>query len=137
MLVMNWKLPPWEEVEPIGSRTGAIEESEDYRFYWLRRDRLEGTGRRGVGGAPEGIRTSDWPSVFLGGSGGGKRGEKRYATLQVKRPFRPRCCVRAAEAGEPRPYFEFHREPHRSRWLLVNGAAVQCHRHRRTRASRR
>ncbi len=43
VLVMNWELPAWEEVEPIGSRRGAIEESEDYRLYWLRRDRLDGT----------------------------------------------------------------------------------------------
>ena len=44
VLVMNWELPPWEEVELIGSRTGAIVKSEDYRLYWLRRDRLEGMG---------------------------------------------------------------------------------------------
>ena len=43
VLVMNWELPPWDEVEPIGSRTGAIEASEDYRLYWLRLGRL-GTG---------------------------------------------------------------------------------------------
>lgn len=41
VLVMNWELPPWEEVEPIGSTRGAIEESEDYRLYWLRHGRLE------------------------------------------------------------------------------------------------
>jgi hypothetical protein len=44
VLVLNWELPPWEEVKPIGAWTGAIEESEDYRLYWLRRGRLEGTG---------------------------------------------------------------------------------------------
>lgn len=43
VLVMNWELPPWEEVERVGERVGAIEESEDYRLYWLRHGRLEAT----------------------------------------------------------------------------------------------
>lgn len=43
VLVMSWKLPPWEELDPAGSRTGAIVASEDYYFYWLRYGRLEAT----------------------------------------------------------------------------------------------
>ncbi len=42
---MNRELPPWEEVEPIGSRAGAIEASEDYHLYWLRAGRLAPTAR--------------------------------------------------------------------------------------------
>ena len=49
VLVMNWDLPPWEEVEAIGATTGAIEASEDYRLYWLRYGRLEGTVGAGCG----------------------------------------------------------------------------------------
>lgn len=40
VLVMNWKLPPWEELEPAGSTAGAIQATEDYHLYWLRYSRL-------------------------------------------------------------------------------------------------
>lgn len=40
VLVINRELPPWEELELIGSRLGAIVRSEDYHLYRLRRDRL-------------------------------------------------------------------------------------------------
>jgi len=43
VLVMTVDLPPWEELEAIGSRLGAIQNSEDYRLYWLRHGRLEAT----------------------------------------------------------------------------------------------
>ena len=43
VLVMNWKLPPWKELEPAGATAGAIEASEDYHLYWLRSSRLEPT----------------------------------------------------------------------------------------------
>jgi hypothetical protein len=43
VLVLTVDLPPWEEVEAIGSRLGAIQASEDYRLYWLRYGRLDGT----------------------------------------------------------------------------------------------
>jgi hypothetical protein len=43
VLVMNWQLPPWEEVEPIGAQAGAIQASEDYFLYWLRLNRLGAT----------------------------------------------------------------------------------------------
>jgi hypothetical protein len=42
-LVVNRELPPWGEIEPAGARTGAIQPSEDYRLYRLRRDRLAAT----------------------------------------------------------------------------------------------
>jgi hypothetical protein len=40
VLVMNWELPPWEELAPAGSRLGAIVGTEDYHLYWLRYSRL-------------------------------------------------------------------------------------------------
>jgi len=40
VLVMNWELPPWEEVDAAGSRLGAIVATEDYRLYRLRHERL-------------------------------------------------------------------------------------------------
>jgi hypothetical protein len=43
VLVMNWELPPWEELTPAGSRTGAIVATEDYYLYWLRYGRLKAT----------------------------------------------------------------------------------------------
>jgi hypothetical protein len=43
VLVMNWELPPWEEVDAAGSRLGAIVATEDYRLYRLRHERLGGT----------------------------------------------------------------------------------------------
>jgi hypothetical protein len=43
VLVMNWELPPWEELTPAGSRLGAIVATEDYRLYLLRYDRLDPT----------------------------------------------------------------------------------------------
>jgi hypothetical protein len=36
VLVMNRELPPWEELEPAGSRLGAIVATEDYHLYRLR-----------------------------------------------------------------------------------------------------
>jgi hypothetical protein len=45
VLVMNWQLPPWEELDPAGSTLGAIQESEDYRLYWLRYSRLGRTAQ--------------------------------------------------------------------------------------------
>jgi hypothetical protein len=45
VLVMNWELPPWEELAAAGSRLGAIVGSEDYHLYWLRHGRLAGTAR--------------------------------------------------------------------------------------------
>jgi hypothetical protein len=42
-LIMNWQVPAWEEVEALGSRRGAIVESEDYWLYRLRHDRLAAT----------------------------------------------------------------------------------------------
>lgn len=44
-LVMNWELPPWEELDAVGSTSGAIEKTEDYHLYWLRRGRLDGTAQ--------------------------------------------------------------------------------------------
>jgi len=41
LLVINRKLPAWGELEPAGSRTGAIVGSEDYYLYLLHRDRLD------------------------------------------------------------------------------------------------
>ena len=43
VLVMNWELPPWEELEAAGSRLGAIQGTEDYHLYWLRFSRLAPT----------------------------------------------------------------------------------------------
>jgi hypothetical protein len=43
VLVMTSDLPPWPEVELVGARLGAIQASEDYRVYRLRRDRLAST----------------------------------------------------------------------------------------------
>jgi hypothetical protein len=45
VLVMNWELPPWEELDLAGSRLGAIESTEDYHLYWLRYSRLGPTAR--------------------------------------------------------------------------------------------
>jgi hypothetical protein len=45
VLVMTWELPPWEELDAAGSRLGAIQNSEDYRLYWLRHGRLDGTAQ--------------------------------------------------------------------------------------------
>lgn len=43
VLVINRELPPWDELDPAGSRTGAIQSSEDYHLYRLRRERLAAT----------------------------------------------------------------------------------------------
>ncbi|HEV2845875.1 MAG TPA: hypothetical protein VG477_13565, partial [Thermoanaerobaculia bacterium] len=43
VLVMNRQLPPWDELDPAGSRAGAIVSTEDYHLYWLRHGRLGGT----------------------------------------------------------------------------------------------
>jgi hypothetical protein len=43
VLVINRELPPWEEIDPAGSRVGAIVGTEDYFLYFLRRGRLAGT----------------------------------------------------------------------------------------------
>jgi hypothetical protein len=43
VLVINRELPPWEELEPVGARTGAIERSEDYHLYRLVHGRLAAT----------------------------------------------------------------------------------------------
>jgi hypothetical protein len=43
VLVMTLDLPPWDEVELIDSRLGAIVESEEFRLYRLRHGRLDGT----------------------------------------------------------------------------------------------
>lgn len=45
VLVMTWTLPPWEEVDAVGSRLGAIVATEDYHVYWLRHGRLAGTAQ--------------------------------------------------------------------------------------------
>jgi len=45
VLVMNRKLPPWEELTAASARLGAIQASEDYRLYRLNRDRLGATAR--------------------------------------------------------------------------------------------
>lgn len=45
VLVINRELPPWEELEPAGSRTGAIQATEDYHLYWLRLSRLGSTAQ--------------------------------------------------------------------------------------------
>jgi hypothetical protein len=43
VLVMNRPLSGWAELDPAGSRTGAIVATEDYYVYRLRRDRLIAT----------------------------------------------------------------------------------------------
>ncbi len=45
VLVMNWELPPWEELDPAGSRVGAIVDTEDYHLYRLSYSRLGVTAR--------------------------------------------------------------------------------------------
>jgi hypothetical protein len=53
VLVMNRELPPWEELTPAGSTSGAIVATEDYHLYWLRYARLGATAqaaRCGAGG---------------------------------------------------------------------------------------
>ena len=45
VLVMNWELPPWEEVTPAGSRLGAIVRTEDYHLYRLFYSRLAATAQ--------------------------------------------------------------------------------------------
>ncbi len=45
VLVMNWELPPWEELDPAGSTSGAIVATEDYHLYRLRYDRLGPTAQ--------------------------------------------------------------------------------------------
>ena len=45
VLVMNWELPPWEELDPAGSRIGAIQATEDYHLYRLRFSRLGATAQ--------------------------------------------------------------------------------------------
>jgi hypothetical protein len=51
VLVMSWELPSWEELDPAGSRVGAIQASEDYHLYWLRYGRLGSTAR--AAGCPD------------------------------------------------------------------------------------
>jgi hypothetical protein len=43
VLVTNWELPPWEELTPAGSMTGAIVATEDYHLYRLSYGRLDAT----------------------------------------------------------------------------------------------
>jgi len=45
VLVMNRELPPWEELTPAGSRTGAIVSTEDYHLYRLSYGRLAATAQ--------------------------------------------------------------------------------------------
>jgi hypothetical protein len=45
VLVINRELPPWEELEPAGSTTGAIQATEDYHLYRLRHSRLGPTAQ--------------------------------------------------------------------------------------------
>jgi len=45
VLVMNRELPSWEELDPAGSRLGAIVGTEDYHLYWLRSSRLGSTAQ--------------------------------------------------------------------------------------------
>lgn len=45
VLVMNWELPPWEELTPAGATTGAIVATEDYYLYRLNYGRLEATAQ--------------------------------------------------------------------------------------------
>jgi hypothetical protein len=44
VLVMSWE-PPWEELDPAGSKVGAIEATEDYHLYRLRYSRLGATAQ--------------------------------------------------------------------------------------------
>jgi hypothetical protein len=45
VLVRNRELPPWEELDPAGSRAGAIVDTEDYHLYRLRYSRLGATAQ--------------------------------------------------------------------------------------------
>jgi hypothetical protein len=45
VLVMNWELPPWEELDPAGAATGAIVATEDYHLYRLNYSRLQATAQ--------------------------------------------------------------------------------------------
>lgn len=45
VLVRNKELPPWEELDPSGSTSGAIEATEDYHLYRLRYSRLGSTAQ--------------------------------------------------------------------------------------------
>jgi hypothetical protein len=45
VLVMNHELPSWQELDPAGSRLGAIVDTEDYHLYWLRYSRLGPTAQ--------------------------------------------------------------------------------------------
>jgi len=45
VLVMNHELPSWQELDPAGSRVGAIVATEDYHLYWLRYSRLGPTAQ--------------------------------------------------------------------------------------------
>lgn len=45
ILIMNWELPPWEELEAAGSTAGAIVATEDYHLYRLRHGRLAPTAQ--------------------------------------------------------------------------------------------
>jgi hypothetical protein len=52
VLVMNWELPPWEELDPAGSTVGAIQATEDYHLYWLRYSLLGPTAQAARCGTP-------------------------------------------------------------------------------------
>lgn len=52
VLVINRELPPWEELEPAGARTGAIQATEDYHLYWLRYRRLGPTAQAALCAGP-------------------------------------------------------------------------------------
>lgn len=43
VLVMNYELPAWQELDAAGSVLGAIETAESYHLYYLRHARLEAT----------------------------------------------------------------------------------------------
>jgi hypothetical protein len=43
VLVMNYPVGPWPELDPAGSVLGAIEAGEDFHLYFLRYSRLEAT----------------------------------------------------------------------------------------------
>jgi len=45
VLVMNWELPPWGELDAAGSTRGAIVSTEDYHLYRLRHGRLDETAQ--------------------------------------------------------------------------------------------
>lgn len=45
VLVINRELPPWGELDAVGSRLGAIVRTENYYLYRLHRDRLPGTAQ--------------------------------------------------------------------------------------------